>query len=152
LHGKHRVARPCPLCLREAFFLQQQSRGIGDGNREPGWFEAAVERIVEGRIYTRRSKIERDITTAFLVDLSGSTTGWVIDTEKKALVVMCEALEAIGDRYAIYGFSGATRDDVAFLIVKDFDEAYGEAIKGRIGNMGSHRISALIQPELAGAS
>jgi hypothetical protein len=93
--------------------------------------------IIEGRIYTRRSKIERDIATAFLVDLSGSTAGWVIDTEKKALVVMCEALEAIGDRYAIYGFSGATRDDVAFHIVKDFDEAYGDAIKGRIGNMGS---------------
>jgi len=93
--------------------------------------------MIEGRVYTRRNKIQRDVSTAFLMDLSGSTQGWIIDTEKKALIIMCEALEAIGDRYAIYGFSGASRNDVKFYVVKDFDDEYGDMIKGRIGHMSS---------------
>jgi len=108
--------------------------------------DAAIESFLEvragtpeigGRVYTRCNKIQRDISAAFLVDMSGSTAGWIMDTQKKALIVMCEALEAIGDRYAIYGFSGATREGVEFHIVKDFEEKYGQTVKGRIGSMES---------------
>jgi nitric oxide reductase NorD protein len=45
----------------------------------------------------------------FMVDMSGSTKGWVNDAERESLVLLCEAIEALGDRYAIYGFSGWTR-------------------------------------------
>ncbi|MGQ9514659.1 MAG: nitric oxide reductase activation protein NorD [Thermoproteota archaeon] len=92
---------------------------------------------IEYRVYTHRNKVQRDISVAFLVDMSGSTAGWVIDTEKKALLVMCEALEAIGDNYAIYGFSGATREDVEFYVLKEFDMKYGHEVKCRIGRMTS---------------
>jgi nitric oxide reductase NorD protein len=86
-------------------------------------------------LYIKIDKRERDIAVAFLVDMSGSTTGWVIETEKEALVLMCEALQELEDKYAIFGFSGRTRKQCDFYIVKRFDEEYGEAVKQRIAGM-----------------
>ncbi|MBC8391361.1 MAG: hypothetical protein H8E17_02180 [Deltaproteobacteria bacterium] len=57
----------------------------------------------------------------------------VVDIEREALIVMAEALEGIGDEYAIYGFSSSGRDNVDFLIIKDFSEQYDERIRCRIG-------------------
>ena len=36
---------------------------------------------------------------------------------------MAEALEAMGDAYGVYGFSGYGREQVEFYVVKDFDES-----------------------------
>ncbi len=47
----------------------------------------------------------------------------IIDVTKEALVIMAEALEELGDRYAVYGFSGQGRDNVEFYLVKRFQEA-----------------------------
>jgi nitric oxide reductase NorD protein len=87
------------------------------------------------KVYIKTDKRERDIAVAFLVDLSGSTTGWVIETEKEALVLMCEALEILGDKYAIFGFSGKTRKQCDFYIIKRFDEKYDDEVKARIAGM-----------------
>jgi hypothetical protein len=57
----------------------------------------------------------------------------IIDVTKEALVLMAEALEEIGDTYAIYGFSGQGRDNVEFYHVKSFVEALSPTVKGRIG-------------------
>ena len=57
----------------------------------------------------------------------------IIDVTKEALVLMAEALEEIGDAYAVYGFSGQGRDNVEFYHVKSFTEALSPTIKGRIG-------------------
>ena len=43
------------------------------------------------------------------VDMSGSTKGWIKHAEREALLLLCEAPNPLGDRYAIYGFSGMTR-------------------------------------------
>ncbi len=95
------------------------------------------------RIYIRREKRERDVAVVFLVDLSGSTsrqleTGGrrVIDVEKEGLVLLCEALEAVGDQYAIYGYSGRGRAQVDFVVVKEFDE--------RDRNLPARRIGAVM--------
>jgi nitric oxide reductase NorD protein len=95
------------------------------------------------RIYVRREKRERDVAAVFLVDLSGSTsrqiessgdrTRRVIDVEKEGLILLCEALEAVGDQYAVYGYSGQGRRQVDFLILKDFDEPAGRLAGGHIG-------------------
>ncbi|MGZ9275189.1 MAG: VWA domain-containing protein, partial [Nitrospira sp.] len=87
------------------------------------------------RIYVRREKRERDVAAAFLVDLSGSTSRQVdqgrriIDVEKQGLVLLCEALTAIGDQFAVYGYSGQGRHQVDFVVVKGFDEP----VTGRAG-------------------
>ena len=43
-----------------------------------------------------------------------------------------EALETIGDRYGIYGFSGYGRDNVEFYVIKDLNEDFNDRIKRRI--------------------
>ncbi len=92
------------------------------------------------RVYIRREKRERDVAVAFLVDLSGSTsrqldTGSrrVIDVEKEGLVLLCEALEAVGDQYALYGYSGRGRAQVDFVVMKEFDERDRTLPARRIG-------------------
>ena len=57
----------------------------------------------------------------------------IIDVTKEALVLMAEALEEIGDAYAVYGFSGQGRDNVEFYHVKAFTEPLSPTVQGRIG-------------------
>jgi len=94
------------------------------------------------KLYQARQREERDVATLFLVDMSASTDEpvpgaaagrRVIDITKEALVVMAEALEQIGDAYAIGGFSGHGRKQVEFYVVKRFNESLAASVKGRIG-------------------
>ena len=94
------------------------------------------------RLYARREKREREVAAAFLVDMSGSTSrrlqpesGTVLNVEQEGLVLLCEALEAIGDQYAIYGYSGQGRHHVDFVVLKEFDEPRGGRPAQRIGAM-----------------
>lgn len=94
----------------------------------------------DDRLYSSFVKTERDLSALFLVDLSMSTDGWaggakIIEHEKESLVVLCEALKKLRDRYAIYGFSGKTRKGCRFYRVKGFSENYGEGVKKRIGGL-----------------
>jgi len=70
-----------------------------------------------------------------MVDMSGSTRGWVNDAEREALILLSEALEALGDRYAIYGFSGTTRKRCEVYRIKPFEQAYDEDVRGRISGI-----------------
>jgi nitric oxide reductase NorD protein len=90
---------------------------------------------VPSLVFTRRQRAERDLAVMFMIDMSGSTKGWINDAEREALVMLCEALEALGDRYAIYGFSGVTRKHCQVFRVKGFDEAYGDEVRGRIAGI-----------------
>ncbi|MDO8932524.1 MAG: VWA domain-containing protein, partial [Rhodocyclaceae bacterium] len=65
-------------------------------------------------------------------DMSGSTKGWINDAEREALVMLCEALEMLGDRYAIWGFSGWTRTRCEVYCIKDFNDAYDATVHSRI--------------------
>jgi hypothetical protein len=107
------------------------------------------------RLYVKRVKRARSVAVAFLVDLSGSTSRQVetsgrrvIDVEKAGLVLLSEALEAIGDAYAVYGYSGQGRDQVDFVRVKDFQEQGAAASMRRIGGIhprGQNRDGAAIR-------
>lgn len=103
-------------------------------------FDALVEayadmrhgREMSERVLTKLHKLERSIAVMFMVDMSGSTKGWINDAEREALVLLCEALEVLGDRYAIYGFSGITRKRCELYRVKRFDEPYSDVVRARI--------------------
>jgi nitric oxide reductase activation protein len=103
--------------------------------------ERAAGAELSDRIYVRRERKERDVAAAFLVDVSGSTSRQldsgrrVIDLEKEGLVLLCEALEAVGDRYALYGYSGQGRGQVDFLVIKDFDDQLGGKAAQRLGGL-----------------
>ncbi len=94
----------------------------------------------DDRLYAAYTKTERDLSALFLVDLSMSTDGWVgdtriIDHEKESLIILCEALDKLRDRYAVYGFSGKTRKGCRFFRIKGFAEGYGDGVRKRIGGL-----------------
>ena len=111
------------------------------------------------KIFWRHHKIERDVAVGFLLDMSGSTGEAIgqsaggalsigtdlmnerahrriIDVEKEAIVLMMDALETIGDRYGVYGFSGHGRDNVEFYVIKDIEEDFSLDIAKRLGRVG----------------
>jgi nitric oxide reductase NorD protein len=106
-------------------------------------FDAVVEAYADRgsgiepseRLFAQRQRSERNIAVMFMVDMSGSTKGWINACEREALVLLCEALEALGDRYAIYGFSGWTRKRCDIYRIKTFGEHYGEAVRVRIAGV-----------------
>lgn len=112
----------------------------------------ALDRQTSGRVserlYVRRLRRQRDVAVSFLLDMSSSTARTVspragtarpskriIDIEKEGLVLLSEALEAVGDRYAIQGFTSEGRHNVKFYIIKDFDQKYSPEVEARIGGI-----------------
>ena len=87
------------------------------------------------RILSRLERRERDIAVVFMVDVSGSTKGWINDAERECLVLLCEALQILGDRYAIYGFSGMTRKRCELYRIKQMDEPYSDEVRSRIAGI-----------------
>ncbi len=139
-------------------------RGLEDG--EDFDLNAAIAARVDARaglapsnrLYVARKREERDVATLFLVDMSASTDEpfavgdgaataraagrkprRIIDLTKETLVIMAEALEEIGDAYAIYGFSGHGRERVEIYRVKSFAETLNATVKGRLGGIEPKR-------------
>jgi nitric oxide reductase NorD protein len=89
-------------------------------------------------LYRELRNGERDLACLLLADLSLSTDTWindqhrVIDVIRDSLLLFSEALDASGDRFALYGFSSRKRDPIRFHILKQFAERYTPAIRGRI--------------------
>ena len=90
-------------------------------------------------LYLRWDKHERDVATLFLMDVSASTRKIlgadgrsILNVEKDSLIIMSQALESIGDNYAIYAFSGKSRDDVEYFVIKEFDEELSDNVARRI--------------------
>ncbi|HYC22242.1 MAG TPA: VWA domain-containing protein, partial [Candidatus Bathyarchaeia archaeon] len=127
-----------------------------------------ARRTASPKLYVARQREEREVATLFLLDMSASTDEEtepldpvgvdrdpdaftppprartarprrIIDIQKEALVIMAQALEEIGDLYAIYGFSGHGRDCVEFFDVKSFNESLSHAVRGRIGALEPQR-------------
>ncbi|MBK5966450.1 hypothetical protein CCR95_20825 [Thiocystis minor] len=84
------------------------------------------------RLFTRLDRRERDIAVLFMVDMSGSTKGWINRAERESLILLAESLATLGDRFAIHGFSGWGRKRCEIFPVKGFDQPYDAAAKARI--------------------
>jgi nitric oxide reductase NorD protein len=89
-------------------------------------------------VYQRTRLTRRDMAITLLVDISGSTDAWisdqrrVIDVEREALLLVCHALEALGEPYSVLAFSGEGRDNVVVREIKAFTEPLGAAVALRI--------------------
>ncbi|MEN8168973.1 MAG: VWA domain-containing protein [Pseudomonadota bacterium] len=92
----------------------------------------------DGRLYRELRQGGRDLSCLLLADLSLSTDAAInndariIDVIRDSLYLFADALDATGDRFALYGFSSRRRDHVRFHLLKNFDEKYGAKIRGRI--------------------
>jgi nitric oxide reductase NorD protein len=89
-----------------------------------------------------------------VADVSASTDAWVagrlriVDVEKEALVVLLEALAALGDRHAMLAFAGQGPGAVDVLTVKAFDEDSGRVAQRRIAALepdGYTRVGAALR-------
>lgn len=98
--------------------------------------DAQAGATVGDRLFVRLQRDTRDITALFLVDMSNSTSGWISTFIKEALLLLCEAMEKVGDRYGIYGFSGMRRSRCKLYHIKTVDESYDGAVRERIGAIG----------------
>ena len=98
------------------------------------------------RLFIRLQRDERDIAVLFLVDMSSSTEGWINQALKEALILMGESLQVLGDRFAIYGFSGMRRTRSDFYRIKNFDEPYNEGTKGRIAAIAPQEYTRMGPP------
>ncbi len=63
----------------------------------------------------------------------------IIDIQREAVLTMSGALEAIGDQYGIYGFSGYGRDCVEFFVAKDLGQAYDRNVLEALAAMTPKR-------------
>lgn len=126
----------------------QRVRGLVDGDTLD--LDRVVQSRVERRagttpterIYAKTQRDRRDVAVAFLLDMSSSTnevagpsSRRIIEVEKEALVLIAEAVDALGDACAIWGFSGYGRDHVAFYVAKSFKDPYDGMVRERIGAM-----------------
>jgi nitric oxide reductase NorD protein len=104
---------------------------------------------IDGRLYVAVRPARREFAVALLVDTSASTDGWVssshriVDVEKEALLVVCEALEALGDRYGVFAFSGEGPEGVCVLTLKAFDQRADAIVRRRIAALDSDRYTRL---------
>lgn len=89
-------------------------------------------------LYRSQKRTKRDMAILLLIDVSGSTDGWVssgrrvIDVEREALLLVCIALGAMGEPYAVQAFSGHGPRAVSVRTLKRFDEPYGNQVATRI--------------------
>jgi nitric oxide reductase NorD protein len=82
---------------------------------------------------------------SLLVDASGSTDAWiggerrVIDVEREALLLVCGALQGLGEPFCVTSFSGEGAQGVTMRLLKDFSEAYGNGVALRIAALEPER-------------
>ncbi len=59
------------------------------------------------------------------------------------MVLMAEALDSLGDPYAIYGFSSEGRFRVDMFSIKEFGETYDEKVQYRLGNLEPMKLTRM---------
>jgi nitric oxide reductase activation protein len=96
------------------------------------------------RINIRTHLQIRDLSVMLLIDLSESTNDpvrdsdgeeTVLDLAREATALLAEAMDKIGDPFAIHGFDSDGRHDVEYYRFKDFDAPYNETTRGRLAAM-----------------
>ncbi len=102
---------------------------------------ARVEIMTSGRasdrIYQDLRTTERDLSVAFLLDVSRSTEAAIgetcaIDVAREALSALAGGIDAAGDRLGIWAFSSLRRDRIFVSRCKGFDEPMSPNITDRI--------------------
>jgi Nitric oxide reductase activation protein len=94
------------------------------------------------RIMMRSVRKTRDFSILVLLDLSESTNDKVQDQEysvleltRQACVLLADAINKVGDPFAIHGFCSDGRHDVEYTRFKDFDQHWDEVPKARLAGM-----------------
>jgi len=142
--------------LRRQFEMMRQQQRLAKRQRDGD--EIDLEAVTEffadrraglsptERFFIKIVRDSRDIAVFFLVDMSSSTEGWIMNAIKESLLLMGESLNVLGDRFAIYGFSGMRRLRSDVFVVKAIDEPYGETIRSRIAGINPQEYTRMGPP------
>lgn len=94
------------------------------------------------RVYSLLGRQQRDLAVLVLLDLSQSTNDvvpsagtTVLQLAREATALLADAMDRIGDSFAIHGFSSNGRHDVGYFRFKDFDRSYGSLARARLAGM-----------------
>jgi Mg-chelatase subunit ChlD len=144
LRGLITLASKQFMRFKPSTFQKLRAQPYGDDLDIDSLIEAVVDKragsFLSENVYIRRDKTVRDVAVLFLLDTSASTEEKVggrrvIDIQKDAVVVMTEALNGLGDQYALYGFNSDGRFKVNMLAIKTFSESGGHVVGDRLGDM-----------------
>lgn len=149
------VVRHKPLIARLKHLIEaMQPQGVQRLRKQEDGDEidlnAAVSAMVEmrmgeqpnPRIMMRSVRKVRDLSVLLLIDLSESTNDTVLGSDntvlqlaREATVLLADALDKIGDPFAIHGFDSNGRHDVEYFRYKDFGMAYNDKAKSHLAGM-----------------
>jgi hypothetical protein len=144
-----------PVISRLKFLIEsmipqgmQRIRRVEDGDDLD--INAAVRAMVDirmgqqpdTRIMMRHKRSVRDVAVMVLLDMSESSNDkvrghdyTVIDLTRAATVLLSDALDRIGDPFALHGFCSDGRHDVHYYRFKDFNRPYNDLVKARLAAM-----------------
>lgn len=128
--------------VRRVFEALEQARRMRP--RMPSGSEVDIDAVVERhgfvragtegptRLYQDRPRIEPDVATLVLLDLSSSSDAWiegrhVIDVARSAVTIVADVLDELAAPFAIGGFHSHTRQDCRYLSFKSFDDPWSRA-------------------------
>lgn len=100
--------------------------------------DSRLRRQPDARVMIRVLRKTRDTAVLVLLDLSESTNDpagggqTVLDLTKSATVLLAEAIDRVGDRFAIHGFCSDGRENVFYNRFKDFDQPWADLAKARL--------------------
>jgi nitric oxide reductase NorD protein len=102
------------------------------------------------RIMMRTKRKNRDISVLVLLDLSASMNEMISGKEQSAMqmtqevcVLFADAIQTVGDPFAIHGFCSETRHNVEYYRFKDFDQPYDDVPKARIAGITGMRATRM---------
>ena len=94
------------------------------------------------RVHVRVGRRARDLAVLVLLDVSestndrvGGTFSSVLDLSREATVLLADAMDRIGDAFAIHAFASNGRHEVEYYRLKDFDRPYDQAARERLAGI-----------------
>ncbi len=144
-----------PVISRLKFLIEsmipqgmQRIRRVEDGDELD--INAAIRALIDirlgqqpdPRIMMRYKRSVRDLAVMVLLDMSESSNDKVrgqdssiMDLTRSATVLLSDALERIGDPFALHGFCSDGRHDVHYYRFKDFEQPYDDLVKARLAGL-----------------
>lgn len=149
------VVKHKPIISRLKFLIEgMQPQGVQRIRKQEDGDEidlnAAVRAMMEirmgaqpdPRIMMRNVRKVRDLSVLLLIDLSESTNdpvrgsdNTVLELAREATVLLADALDKIGDPFALHGFDSNGRHDIEYFRFKDFGAPYDDKAKSRLAGM-----------------
>jgi len=112
--------------------------------------QAAIDYVTEKRagsspepyVYQHRQPLHRDTAVLLLADLSTSIMapaesgeGRVVDRLRAGMLLFSEALDTIGDQFALAGFASKYRDSVSYYPIKEFGAPLDADVRATIAGI-----------------